>query len=335
LAHSDTKIRVGLIGTGRLGIYYADILATRITNSKLVAVAGHSAETIAVRYEVPNFCTDRLGILDKKLVDCIVVCSSTDTHEQIVMEALATGLPVFCEKPITLGLIAANRIQEYIHDHGSMFQMGFMRRFDRGYAEAKQLLTDGKIDGPYFFRSTSKDLSRPTTAYLKTSGGLMLDMGIHDFDLARWYMGDVESVTACGGRLVYPELEEVDDIDTAVITLKFASGKMGVVDLARHAAYGYEIFTEIQGLNGAIRIGYHQQTPCALLQRNTYEHDIVNNFMGRFEEAFRLQLHDFVTNVLFNRLPTVTIDDGVKALQIALLAKYAYQTRQQYRLGVV
>jgi predicted dehydrogenase len=203
--------------------------------------------------------------------------------------------------------------------------MGFMRRFDPGYAAAKQQADQGRIGTPVVFKATSRDPYRPSLEYANpaSSGGILVDMGIHDFDLARWFMGDVASVSAVGGVLAYPELAGVGDLDNAITTLVFTDGALGVVDLTRNGYYGYDITTELLGTAGTLRIGYLRETPVLLMTRNNVSHDTVPYFMERFERAYTLQLQNFAQNVLADREPPVTITDGIEALRIALAATAA------------
>ena len=206
--------------------------------------------------------------------------------------------------------------------------MGFMRRFDAGYAAAKRQIEEGRIGTPLVFKATSRDPFRPSLEYAdpKSSGGMLIDMGIHDFDLARWFMGDVASVSAIGATIACPELATVGDIDNAVASLTFASGKLGVVDLSRSGIYGYDISTEILGSEGTIRIGYLRETPVMLLTKNSVAHDTVPYFMERFRDAYTNQLQNFAQNVLHDRPAPITIDDGLEALRIGLAATQARET---------
>jgi scyllo-inositol 2-dehydrogenase (NAD+) len=213
---------------------------------------------------------------------------------------------------------------------GAFFQMGFMRRFDPGYAAAKKQIDEGRIGRPVVFKSTSRDPYRPSLEYANpaSSGGILVDMGIHDFDLARWFMGDVRSVSAIGGVLAYPEMASVGDIDNAIATLVFADGRLGVIDLTRNGIYGYDITTELLGTEGTVRVGYLRETPLLTMTKNQVAHDTVPYFMERFERAYTLQLQNFAQNVLQDREPPITIRDGMEALRIALAAAKAYKSGQ-------
>lgn len=221
-------------------------------------------------------------------------------------------------------------MKRVVNETGVFFQLGFMRRFDRGYAVAKARLEEGAIGDAVVFKSTSRDPYPPSVEYAnpKTSGGLILDMGIHDFDLARWFMGEVTSVQAIGGVLAYPELGAVGDIDNAIISLTFESGRLGVVDLTRNGIYGYHITTELLGTAGTLRIGYLRETPLTVMTKAGVAHDTVPYFMERFRDAYTSQLENFAENVLHGRQPPITVDDGVEALKIAVAATRARETGQ-------
>jgi predicted dehydrogenase len=203
-----------------------------------------------------------------------------------------------------------------------------MRRFDPGYAAAKEKIRQGAIGRPVVFKSTSRDPFRPSLEYANpaSSGGIMVDMGIHDIDLARWFMGEVDTVFAAGAVLAYPEMASIGDIDNAIATLVFSDGRLGVIDLTRNGVYGYDISTELLGDAGTVRVGYLRETPVLTMTKNSVAHDTVPYFMERFERAYTIQLQNFAQNVLHDRVPPVVIKDGVEALRIALAATAAHRT---------
>jgi len=327
-----TRLQVGLIGAGRLGRVYARDLAGRIPETRLVAVAdpaGALAQEVAAEFDVPRHYLDPMALIDDATVEAIVIVTPTHVHREQVIAAAARKTPTFCEKPPALSLDEVMEMKRAVAQSGMFFQMGFMRRFDAGYAAAKQQIAQGRIGMPLVFKATSRDPFRPSLEYAnpRSSGGMLIDMGIHDFDLARWFMGDVRTVSAIGATIAYPELETVGDIDNAIATLTFTSGKLGVVDLTRSGIYGYDISTEILGLEGTIRIGYLRETPITILTKaNGVSHDTVPYFMERFRDAYTNQLQNFAQNVLQSREPPVTIDDGFEALRIGVAATRAQQT---------
>jgi inositol 2-dehydrogenase len=327
-----SRLNVGLIGLGRLGRLYAHDLAGRILETRLVAVADTSAtlaKEIAAELEVPRAYTDAMALVDDANVDAVVIASPTHVHREHVIAAAERKKPTFCEKPPALSLGEVASMKSAIERAGMFFQMGFMRRFDAGYAAAKQQIDAGRIGTPLVFKATSRDPFRPSLEYANpaSSGGLLIDMGIHDFDLARWFMGDVRFVSAIGATIAYPELAELGDIDNAIVSLTFASGSLGVVDLTRSGIYGYDISTEILGLEGTIRVGYLRETPITILTKATgVSHDVVPYFMERFGNAYVSQLQNFAQNVLGDKQPPVTIDDGLEALRIGVAATRARET---------
>ena len=325
------RLAIGLIGAGRLGRVYARDLASRIAETRLVAIADPVegvAKEVAAEFDVPRYYADPLALIDDPAVDAIVIVSPTHTHREIVIAAASRKKPTFCEKPPALSLDEVAEMQEAVSSSGMFLQMGFMRRFDAGYASAKKQIEEGRIGMPLVFKSTSRDPFRPSLEYAnpKSSGGMLLDMGIHDFDLARWFMGDVRTVSTIGATIAYPELATVGDIDNAVASLTFASGKLGVVDLSRSGIYGYDISTEILGLEGTLKIGYLRETPVMLLTKNSVAHDTVPYFMERFRDAYTTQLQNFAQNVQQERPAPITIEDGMEALRIGVAATRAHET---------
>src|SRR4030095_6748958 len=168
-----------------------------------------------------------------------------------------------------------------------------------------------------------------------SSGGILVDMGIHDFDLARWFMGDVRSVTAIGGVLAYPEMASVGDIDNAIATLVFTDGRLGVIDLTRNGIYGYDITTELLGTAGTVRVGYLRETPVLTMTKNHVSHDTVPYFMERFERAYTLQLQNFAQNVLNDREPPITAKDRRHALKTAVAATASCKTGRPVKVSSI
>jgi scyllo-inositol 2-dehydrogenase (NAD+) len=334
------RLAIGLIGAGRLGRVYARDLASRIAETKLVAIADPVeavAKEVAAEFDVPKYYADPLAMIDDKAVDAIVIVSPTHTHRELVIAAAASTKPTFCEKPPALSLKEVEEMQDAVKKSGVFLQMGFMRRFDAGYASAKKQIEAGRIGKPLVFKSTSRDPFRPSLEYAnpKSSGGMLLDMGIHDFDLARWFMGDVRSVSTIGATIAYPELKTVGDIDNAIASLTFANDTLGAVDLSRSGIYGYDISTEILGLEGTLRIGYLRETPVMVMTKNSVAHDTVPYFMERFRDAYTTQLQNFAQNVQQQRPAPITIEDGMEALRIGVAATRAHETGASVTVATV
>jgi inositol 2-dehydrogenase len=331
------RLKVGVVGVGRLGRVYVRDLAGRIPETTVVAVADTNralAEQIAAEFDVPKAYGSAQDLIDDRDVDAVVIVTPTHTHKEIVVAAAQSKKPTFCEKPPAISLAECAAMEEAVNKSGAFFQMGFMRRFDPGYAAAKEKITQGAIGKPVVFKSTSRDPFRPSLEYANpvSSGGILVDMGIHDFDLARWFMGEVETVSAVGAVLAYPEMASISDNDNAIATLVFADGRLGVIDLTRNGVYGYDISTELLGDGGTVRVGYLRETPIFTMTKNSIAHDTVPYFMERFERAYTLQLQNFAQNVLQDRPPAIVISDGVEALRVALAATTACRTGQPVRV---
>ncbi len=216
----------------------------------------------------------------------------------------------------------AREMKKVIEEKGIFYQQGYMRRFDRGQAEAKKKIEEGIIGDPVVFRGSSRDPYLPSIDYLRpeNSGGQILDMAIHDIDIARWYMGDIKTIYAIGGVLAYPEVEETGDTDNVIMTMKFENGNLGEIDISRNGIYGYDIRAEVLGTKGTLQVGYLRETPLLVLTKEGVSHDVVPYFPERFCDAYVNQLNDFCYNLENNKEPMITIDDGIAGLQVAIAA---------------
>jgi len=319
------SLNVGVIGLGRMGSLYARNLAQRVSHARLVAVADHKAdvrEQFAAELSGVKVYASHLDLIDDKDVEAVVVVTSTSTHKPVVMDAVAGGKAIFCEKPMALSLADAYEMQEAAEKARVFFQMAFQRRFDAGYMAAKKKIEDGVIGTPVVMISTSRDPFRPPLEFCdpQVSGGLIADMGVHDFDLGRMFMGEVATVSAVGGVLAYPEMKSVGDIDNALVNMVFQSGALGTVQLSRNAVFGYDIRTEIWGTKGSLQIGYFQHTPILVMTQEGITHDVVPHFMQRFEGAYLTQIQDFVDRVRKAEAPSVTAADAIAAMRISSAA---------------
>lgn len=329
----NSYLNVGVVGLGRLGSLYAEYLAYQIPRSSVIAIADadtERADEIGNKLNVENVFSDYRDMLELYNLDAVIITTPTSTHKQIVIEASNKGKMIFCEKPLSISLDDATEMKQVVQKNGSFFHMGFMRRFDPGYAAAKEKIENGEIGEPIVFKSSSRDPFRPSLEYAdpEKSGGLFLDMGIHDFDLARWYMGEISEVYSIGNVLAYPEMKSINDIDNSMTNVVFESGKIGTVELSRSGIYGYDIRTEILGTEGTIQIGYLRETPITVLKKNNISHDTVPYFMERFEKAYIAQLKDFVEKAYNQEEPSVSIKDGELALLSGHAATESHKTKQ-------
>jgi inositol 2-dehydrogenase len=320
-----SPLNMGVIGLGRLGRVYAADLAQRVPGARLIAVAdlqSDLAQSFAGDYGVSRWYRNHEDLLADRDVAAVAVITPTSTHGEVVIAAAKAGKAIFCEKPISTSLAEAARMLAVVHKTGAFFQMGFQRRFDAGYLGAKKKIEDGVIGTPVLLTSTSRDPFRPPLEFCdpKISGGLIADMGIHDFDVGRMFMGDVKSVYANGATLAYPEMRSVGDIDNAIINMVFANGTLGVVHLSRNAVFGYDIRAEIWGTKGSLQVGYFRETPILVMTKEGITHDVVPHFMERFERAYLAQIQDFVNKVLQEKEPSISGADGLAALRVSLAA---------------
>jgi inositol 2-dehydrogenase len=330
MAATETgTVGIGVVGVGRIGRMHASLLAHQVPGASVAMVHdAHEGVARDVADELGVTAVADVGeLLAADDVDAVAICSSTETHADLIVGAARAGKAIFCEKPLSLALEDAQIMKDAVAKSGVFFQLGFMRRFDAGYAAAKKKIEAGAIGKPCVFKSTSKDKERPSVDYLRpeNSGGLFIDMGIHDFDLARWFMGDVASVYSTGGVLAYPEMNGIGDWDNAITNLRFKNGCIGVVSLSRNGVYGYGIYTEIVGTEGTLQIGYDRETPVLVMKKDSIAHDTVPGFYERFENAYIVQLQNFVENLRANRAPPITVDDGIAAQKIALAATKSCQ----------
>lgn len=320
------SLRFGLIGAGRMGKVFAHTLAFSVAEVDLVAVSDideTTAQEVAARFHASAGYTDYRRMLDDPSINAVVITTPTATHLKVVKDAAAAGKHIFCEKPLAETLVGCDEAISAAVAAGVKLQVGFMRRFDPAYVMAKKQIEAGVIGKPVMFKSVGRDPRRTSLEFAKreNSGGLILDMGIHEFDLARWLMGsEVERVYSEGGCLVYPELNEVGDIDNAIVNLKFANGAIGNIDVSRNAVYGYDIRTEVLGSDGGLMIGKMQQTATLALTRQGVTHDTVPYFMERFGEAYAEEIRDFVRCILENQAPKVSGLDSRSATAIGVAA---------------
>ncbi|MEJ7576772.1 MAG: inositol 2-dehydrogenase [Pyrinomonadaceae bacterium] len=333
----NKRLGIGVIGLGRLGSTYARYFMGRINGATLVAVSDVNESAVAslsAELDISKGYDRYQDLIADKDVGGVVIVSPTSTHKEIVIEAAKRGLPIFCEKPLSISLAEAREMQRAVEGAGVFFQIGFMRRFDKGYVAAKRKIEEGVIGKPVVFKSSSRDPYRPSLEYLDPahSGGLFIDCGIHDLDLARWYMGEIASVYSIGGTLAYPEMKEIGDIDNAITSLYFTSGALGTIDLSRNGVYGYDIRTEILGTEGTLKIGYLRETPILVMTKDGITHDTVPYFTERFEQSYITQLQGFVENVLQDKPPAVTCADGVAALQASAAATLSFKENRPVKI---
>jgi scyllo-inositol 2-dehydrogenase (NAD+) len=319
-------VRVGVVGLGRIGHFYAETVAELGGQAKLAAVVDPDASVrnaTQSRLGVEHAYADAVDALERARLDAVIVATPTSAHAEVVMAAANAGKPIFCEKPLALSVAETQRVLAAVRQAGVLLQIGFMRRFDAGHVQAKAAIDSGRIGRPISFKSAGRDPGCPPVEFAdpRHSGGLIIDMGIHDFDMARWLMSsEVERVSAEGTLLVCDELRRVGDIDNALVMLRFATGALGVVEVSRTARYGYDIQAEVLGSDGAVLVGGSNARGAdqmELLEPQAADDDRTPPFVRRFANAYRAQIVDFIDCVQHDRSPRASGEDALAAIQIA------------------
>ena len=320
------KLKIGIIGAGRIGKLHANNLVSRVKNADLAAISDvyePAAKDLAEKLGVANYYSDYHKILEDPTIDAVFICSSTDTHSPISIEAAQAGKHIFCEKPIDHDLDKIKKVLDEVKKAGVKYQVGFNRRFDRNFSHVHDVVKNGGIGDVQIVKVTSRDPEAPPLSYVKVSGGIFVDMTIHDFDMVRYLSGsEVTEVSAFGACLVNPEIAKAGDVDTCIITLRFANGALGVIDNSRQAVYGYDQRIEVFGSKGCITAD--NETP-----NNTtyYTADGVMKekplwfFLERYNDAFIAEENAFVEACLNNTDTAVGAFDGLQPVLIAIAAK--------------
>jgi predicted dehydrogenase len=315
---------IGVLGLGCMGQVHARHLAG-LPEARLVAVASRRpamARETAARYGARAYNSYGDLLADREL-RAVVIASHTHEHRGHIEAAAAAGLAIFCEKPLALSLGDADAALGAMAAAGVPLQMGLMRRFDPPYVQARRQIQEGAIGRPLTFKAVSRDPQLPTAEDTEAQlrGNLFIDLGVHDFDLARWLMAqEVGQVQAIGGALVYRRLAEQGGVDSGLVNIVFADGALGNVELSRNAAYGYDVRTEVLGSEGGLLIGGLQQTPLRVMSPAGVSHNVFPWFPERFGEAYLNEIRYFVECVRADRFPSPDGEDDRAALEIALAA---------------
>jgi len=265
-------------------------------------------------------------MLAAETLDAVCIASSTSAHVDNVVQCAASGVHIFCEKPLALTLADCDRAIAAVEKAGVKLMVGHVRMFDAGHVEARRHIEAGAIGKPLVFRAISGDMDPPPPSFADpaVSGGLIVDAMYHDLYIARWLLGDeVERAYAEGGALVAPDIGAVGDVDNAVVSLRFKRGGMGTLFVSRTCRYGYDLRVEVIGDEGAVQVGYFRQTPVRLLDRSGIHHDMTRTFPQRFGDAFAAELQAFVDCVRQDSDPPVTGADSRVTLAVGLAATQA------------
>jgi myo-inositol 2-dehydrogenase / D-chiro-inositol 1-dehydrogenase len=323
------QLAIGLIGAGRIGRVHAGNLASRIPSANLLMVADvneEAARRCAEDFRVPQSVADYRRVLDNPEIAAVLICSSTDTHARLIEEAAAAGKHIFCEKPIAFDLATIDRALSAVDRAGVKLQVGFNRRFDTNYRRVHQAIRGGEIGQLQLLHIVSRDPSPPPIAYIRTSGGMFLDMTIHDFDMLRFLTGaEVAEVFVMAGVSVDSEIGKAGDVDTAVAVLRCSDGTICTIENCRRAVYGYDQRVEALGSGGAISTSNNYQNSAVISGANSIYRDLpLNFFMERYAESYCTEMECFVDAVLQDRPVSVSGQDGRAPVVIALAARRSH-----------
>ena len=324
-------IKIGMVGAGRIGKLHTNNLMTRVPGVKVVGVTDvlrQNAEALAEKWGIEKVYDDYRELIADPAIDAVFVCSSTTTHAEIALAAVKAGKHVFCEKPIDFDIAKIQQIIDAVKEKGVKFQVGFNRRFDRNFRRVRELVAAGDIGDPQIVMVTSRDPEPPPAGYVKNSGGIFFDMMIHDFDMVRYLSGsDVTEVYANGAVLIDPAIGEAGDVDTAIVSLKFANGAIGTINNSRKAVYGYDQRVEIFGSKGCLTAD--NETPSLT---TLYTAEAVTKekplyfFLERYNEAFIEEVAGFADAIRYDHDTLVSATDGLKPILIARAAQKSLET---------
>jgi len=337
---NEKKLHVGIIGAGRIGRVHAETLAFRLPQSRIMAIADvnhEAAQSLAAHCGIPKVAASSTEIIADPAIEAVLICSSTDTHADLIVEAAKAGKHIFCEKPIAHSLGQIDRAIAAVKAAGVQLQVGFNRRFDANFARVRHAVANGEIGNPSLMHIISRDPAPPPLSYIRASGGIFMDMTIHDFDMARFLIGDeVEEIYTTGGVTVDPEIGKAGDLDTALIVLRFRNGVIGTIDNCRKAVYGYDQRVEIFGSEGKIETENCYPNQAVLSSGKSVYKDLpLNFFMERYTESFATELQSFTQAVLENRATAVTGMDGRIPVVMAIAARRSYDEHRPVRLEEV
>lgn len=335
------KVRIGVVGLGRLGFTHAENIRFHAKNTNLVAVCSHSLEELTKakkKLGVTNCFKSIKEMISGTKLDAVVLVSPSKYHAEQSSYCLQEGLHVFCEKPLATTIEACKEIEkEVIKRPFQIFMLGFMRRYDPSYLYAKKCIDAGKIGRPILYRGYSVDPNSSIEGALKyaaQSSGQFIDMAVHDFDLARWFLNaEPTSIYAIGGCYLHEEYKQFEDGDNVSALLKFENDAMAFIFAGRTAAHGYNVETEIVGTKATLRIGsVPQKNLVEILDINGVKKECSQSFNERFETAFRNEIQEFVDCILEKRQPEIKAHDGTRASYIAEMATKSFKNNSLIKL---
>ncbi len=335
-------LKIGIIGAGRIGKVHLESISYHVKNATVTAMAdpfmNEETEKLIRSYGVSKVTKDYKDILNDKDIDAVLFCSSTDTHAAISIEAINAGKHVFCEKPVDHSIEKIQAVADALKEHPDIkFQVGFNRRFDHNFAAIRKAYDDGKIGEAHILKITSRDPEPPNPAYIKVSGGIFLDMTIHDFDMACFLTdSDVEELYVNSAVLVDPAIGEQGDVDTAIITMKMANGALAVIDNSRKAAYGYDQRAELFGSKGMVATSNDTVSSAVISNADgvTGEKPLFF-FLERYMGSFSEEMRQFTEAVINDTEVPVGIHAGLQSVKIGLAARKSVEEHRPVKISEI
>jgi myo-inositol 2-dehydrogenase/D-chiro-inositol 1-dehydrogenase len=335
------EIRIGLIGAGRIGQLHGNNLVGLVNGAKLEAVAdvalNDERRKWAEKNGVRKLYSDPGEIMKDRDINAVFICSSTDTHAELIVRAAEAGKDIFCEKPIHTDAAKIREALDIVKKTGVKLQVGFVRRFDHNHRKVRDTVASGRLGRPHVVKITSRDPEGPPLSYIAVSGGIFMDMTIHDFDMARYLAGsEVTELSAYGTVLIDPDYKKYDDVDTAVIMLKFENGALGVIDNSRAARYGYDQRTEVHCDKGCVQVANDlNDTSMISTGEGVFCEKPTWFFLERYNNAFVAEAQSFVDCIRNDSPPLVDGQDGLMSVYIAMAAKKSLKENRPVKLSEV
>lgn len=332
---NQKQVGLGVLGAGRIGQVHARAVAS-VPGAKMVAVAdplAKAAENICMTYGCDIRGIDQIAASDD--IDAVIICTPTATHANLIEQFTKAGKAVFCEKPVDLDLDRARQVIGTVAAHDGRLMVGFQRRFDPDFQALKSVIDEGRIGKVEMITLTSRDPDPPPYDYIRHSGGIFRDMTIHDFDVARWLLGEeVAIVQASASVLTDPEIGRLGDFDCVNVILTTASGKQCTITNTRRATYGYDQRIEVLGSLGSVRAENHHEAGVEIANSGGFTRPpLLNFFMSRYVRAYANEIAAFVDAVASGSPMPTTGMDGLKALELADAALLSVKSGRAVKLG--
>lgn len=333
------KINLAVIGTGRMGSVHTRNLARQIPEANLVAVCDIRlavAQGVADELDIRTVEKDYHVLLEDPEIEAVLIATTTETHAAIVKDSAAAGKHIFCEKPLALDLADIDSALEVVETAGVKLQVGFNRRFDKSFQHVREIVASGDIGRPCILHITNRDPVPPSVEYARSSGGMFLDMTIHDFDMARFQVGEVIEVYAIGNTLVAPELTEAGDVDTNIVTLKFENGAMGVIDNSRQAVYGYDQRLEVFCSHGTAMAGNEAENTVVKGDASGFRSARPPYFfMQRYAPCYIEEVRQFIECVREDKPTPTSGKDGRMAVVLGFAAWKSLRENRPVRVSEI